>query len=245
MPRPARFASSPLADHAQISKLRADRGTSLAAQAYESIRELLFRGVFQQGEALRMDVLCDRLGASKQPIADALKRLAHEGYLTIVPQVGCHVRCYGHDEVRDYYRLYAATEGLLAELAAQRATPDQLASLRTVSASIEALIATQDTAEPEARRYRKLNREFHRRVREAAASWLVAEGAEAMHDRSDFFTVTMRHSFQTDRVRLAHKEHEALLAALTAQDSRAAREAMEWHVLSVGARLWNLDLNKD
>lgn len=238
MPRPARGASSRLVGDPLVVPLRPNKEQPLAVQAYEAIRAILFRGRFQQGEALRMDELCERLGISKQPIGDALKRLAHEGYLTVVPQVGCHVRTYSHAEVRDYYRLYAATDALLAELAASRITDQQLRALEAVSAAIGDLVAHPAPREAQAVGYRDLNREFHRLVREAADSWLVAETGAAMTDRSDFFTVTMRHAIRADRVRLGHMEHETLIAALRARDPAAARQAMEQHVLAVGARLW-------
>lgn len=238
MPRPALGASSRLAGDPLVVPLQPEKGQPLAAQAYEAIRAILFRGRFQQGEALRMDELCERLGASKQPIGDALKRLAHEGYLTIVPQVGCLVRTYSHAEVRDYYRLYAATDALVAELAAARITDDQIRALEAVSAAIGDLVTHPSPREAQAVHYRDLNREFHRLVREAADSWLVAEAGAAMTDRSDFFTVTMRHAIRADRVRQGHIEHETLLAALRARDPAAARQAMEQHVLAVGARLW-------
>jgi DNA-binding GntR family transcriptional regulator len=238
MPRPSSAFSSRLANDPLVQPLAANDGTPLAVQAYTAIREILFRGVFQQGEALRMEELCERLGTSKQPIADALKRLDHEGYLTIVPQVGCHVRRYTYDEVRDYYRLYGAAEGLLAELAARRITPGQIAMLEAVSVEIGMLVAAPSPRLPEALRYRQLNRQFHSLVRDAASSWLAAQGAAAMFDRSDFFTVTMRHSVRADRLRRAHAEHGELLSALRHRNEKTARTAMEQHVLAVGARLW-------
>lgn len=238
MPRPALHAPQRLAGDREVKPLDPNAGVPLAVQAYEAIRKILFRGCFQQGDALRMDELCRHLGTSKQPISDALKRLAHDGYVVIVPKVGCRVRTYTTDEVREYYRLYASADGLLAELAAQRATDGDLRQLEAISASIGQLVAQPLPGAAEAKRYRKLNRDFHRRVREIAGSWPVAEAAEAMHDRSDFFLVTMRYAIRSDRVQRAHDEHETLLLALRTGDASAARAAMEQHVLAVGARLW-------
>jgi DNA-binding GntR family transcriptional regulator len=241
VPRPAHDAPQPLVGDRKIKPLDPDSAVPLAVQAYKAIRKILFRGCLQQGEALRMEQLCRGLGTSKQPISDAMKRLAHEGYVTVVPKVGCRVRVYTTDEVREYYRLYASADGLLAELAAQRATDKDLQQLEAISAAIGQLVAQPLPGAAEARRYRKLNRDFHRRVRDIAGSWPVAEAAEAMHDRSDFFLVTMRHAIRSDRVQRAHDEHEALLRALRARDAAAARAAMEQHVLAAGARLWEPD----
>jgi len=239
MPRPALNAPNRLVNDPLVKPLKPGAGhASLAVQAYEAIRAILFRGLYQQGESLRMEELCERLGTSKQPIADALKRLAHEGYLTIVPKVGCSVRIYSYESVRDYYQLYAASESLLAELAATRVTNRQLNGLVKVSDSIGQLVTAPRPGRSEAVRYRQLNRDFHARLRDAADSWLVAEAAAAMHDRSDFFTVTMQHAIRADRVQRGHAEHEAVIEALRRRDPAAARRAMEEHILGVCSRLW-------
>lgn len=230
---PSRIASDPL-----VEPLRPGSGAPLAAQAYEAIRGILFRGRYQQGEALRMDELCERLGASRQPIMDALKRLAHEGYLTIIPQVGCKVRVYTRDEVREYFRLYAAADGLLAELAAQRASDEDLERLAAISEQIAYLVRNPAPGNREALRYRQLNRDFHQQLRGMANSWPVAELAAQMNDRSDFFTVTMRHAIRADRVQRGHIEHERLIAALRSRNAPEARACMEQHIMAVGERLW-------
>jgi DNA-binding GntR family transcriptional regulator len=241
MPRPSLDAPKRLLNDARVKPLRVQTGVPLAAQAYRTIRAILFRGRFQQGEALRMDELCECLGTSKQPIMDALKRLAHEGYITVVPKVGCLVRVYSVDEVREYYRLYASADGLLAELAAQRATENDIRRLETISAEIGQLVAEPLPGKTQAVRYRKLNRDFHHSVRSIAGCWPVAEAAEAMHDRSDFFLVTMRFAMRADRVQRAHAEHEVLLRALRTRDAPSARAAMEQHILSVGMRIVDAD----
>jgi len=241
VPRPTLGGEGNLVADPLIKPLRPGQGVALALQAHQAIRAILFRGRFQQGEALRMDELCQRLGASRQPIMDALKRLEHEGYLTIIPQVGCRVRVYTRDEVRQYYRLYAATDGLIAELATQRATADQLEQLGEISARIGVLVGTPAPGSREAAQYRRLNRDFHQTLRSFAVSWPIADVAEGMNDRSDFFTVTMHHAIRADRVQRAHFEHEHLLAAMRSGDTAAAHAAMEQHILAVGARLWEDD----
>jgi DNA-binding GntR family transcriptional regulator len=245
MPRPPLDAPRRLANDRQVKRLDPGSATPLAVQAHSAIRNILFRGVFQQGEALRMDELCRVLGTSKQPISDALKRLAHEGYVTIVPKVGCRVRVYSVDEVGDYYRLYASAEGLLAELAARRATEEQLAQLGAISDQIGELVALPAPGRRDAVRYRSLNRKLHHLIRVVAGSWPVAEAAEAMHDRTDFFLVTMRHAYRADRVQRGHAEHEVILEALRNRDSQAARTAMEQHVLASCERLWEVDVATD
>lgn len=238
VPRPLLDATSPIAGDPLVKPLQPGCGAPLSAQAYEAIRGILFRGRYQQGEALRVDQLCERLGTSRQPIMDALKRLAHEGYLTIIPQVGCKLRAYSRDEVREYYRLYAAADGLLAELAAQRAEADELERLAGISEQIASLVRKPAPGTAEAVRYRQLNRDFHQQLRGMARSWPVAEAAAQMNDRSDFFTVTMRHEMRADRVQQGHAEHEELLAALKARNAQQARACMELHIIAVGERLW-------
>ena len=60
------------------------------------------------------------LSISRAPVSDAIRRLAVEGLLEILPQVGCRVVLPVPAEVKDLYEVFGATEGVIARLAAER-----------------------------------------------------------------------------------------------------------------------------
>ena len=131
-----------------------------ADRAYAVIKERLMQGVYKLGDRLSVGALGRELGVSKQPVMESLRRLSAEGFVTITPQVGCRVAEYGEAEIRDFFRLFAASEGEATAMATERRTPEDLERLRAVSAPIGSL-RRDSSAEARARGYRALNRHFH------------------------------------------------------------------------------------
>jgi DNA-binding transcriptional MocR family regulator len=87
---------------AQITPLRRTGGP-LNQAVYDVLRERLLEGRYPVGTRLPTDDLRAELGVSKQPVMEALRRLAADGMVQIVPQVGCLVAGYDLHEVEDFY----------------------------------------------------------------------------------------------------------------------------------------------
>ena len=120
-----------------VGRLRDDRpdhalrrtGGPLNHAVYDVLRERLLEGRYPAGTRLPTDDLRAELGVSKQPVMEALRRLAADGMVQIVPQVGCLVTGYDLHEVEDFYLAFGGFEGSIAGIAALRRTDDQLAEL--------------------------------------------------------------------------------------------------------------------
>jgi len=67
---------------------------------------------------------------------DAFKRLASEGFIEIIPQVGCRVVTPTRDEISDFFLILAGVEGTAAHTAAQRRTEDELGVMRAIVADV-------------------------------------------------------------------------------------------------------------
>jgi DNA-binding GntR family transcriptional regulator len=163
---------------------------------------------------------------------DALKRIAGDGLIEIIPQVGCRVVSPTLDEVLDYFRLFASAEGICAELAAHRAQTAELRTLERASAQIGALAADDPDRLAISHDYRVLNRQFHAQIHAMAASPTLASIAAGMWDRSDFYIATAKSTVLfAERLSEAHAEHEAVRKAIADRDPERARVLMEQHVV--------------
>jgi len=205
----------------------------LADNVYEQLKEWMFESRFSPGDRLPVDDIATEMSVSRQPVMDAMKRLELEGFVSIVPQVGCKVREYSRESLHDFYLLLAYAEGLTAELAVEKATEEDLINLRVISEQI-GRISGQKLATPDmARLYRTLNRKFHKEIRRIARSPSMTELVESMGDRSDFFIATSGRSIFAEKQRLkdAHVEHEGVLKAFFARDAKQAGKAMKAHIL--------------
>ena len=116
-------------------------GRRLAPVVYDLLKERLLDGEYQAGERLSVESLKAEFGVSKQPVMDALRRLATAGLVEIIPQVGSRVPVYGSADVSDFFTIFGGMEGAVAGVAAQRCTDQQIDKLAAVNDEINELVA--------------------------------------------------------------------------------------------------------
>lgn len=230
-------AASSVAPEPVAPSVAARRRGSLVEYVYDHLKEQILDGVFNRDAWLRVDDIARRLTVSRQPVMDALKRLGMDGFVTIIPQVGCQIRSYRAEEIEDFYRLFAEGEALVAEFAAARATAEDIIALQVISAQIGRLRELPLAPALLARQYRGLNRRLHYEIRRMARSDSVTEVVESLGDRSDFFVATVNAPIFAERLRIAHDEHEEVIAAIIEHDVMSARRVMKEHILAIGSRL--------
>lgn len=213
------------------------RRSGLSEQVYEFVKDRLLDGYYSPNAWLPIDEISASLQVSRQPVMDSVRRLANEGLIEIVPQVGSRPRHYTAQEVLDYYDLFSMSEGRVVELAAERATASDVSSMKSLSAAIGELRSDKFSPQESSSKYRVLNRTLHRAFRQAAKSPAVAEVVERLADRSDYFVAVNGGPIFQERLEKAHLEHEAIINAIERQDARAAGAVMNTHILAIRNRI--------
>ena len=198
---------------------------SLAPRAlYEEVAELLRQRIFSRelepGSWIDELRIAEQLGISRTPLREALKVLAAEGLVTMKVRRGAYVTEVSEKDLRDVYHLLALLESDAARVVAERASDEQLAELQAQHAALEAAVDDRD-------RFFEINEAFHARLLAMSDNkWrnqMVADLRKVMK-------LNRHHSlFKTGRIQESLAEHQAIVAALMAQDSAAARQAMQAH----------------
>lgn len=194
-------------------------------EVYSRIIARLLTAKVKFGDRLLVKELGAQLEVSRQPIMAALNRLEAEGFVRIIPQVGCQVVNPSRSEIADFYLMFERMEGLLAELAAARRTQPQLEGLR----ALHNRIMTIDFDAPDAaRQYGSLNRDFHQMLHVMARSPLLDERQRNNFNMSDFFINQLAgfRKFMGD----AAQEHEEIIDAIAMQAPTRARMITEAHI---------------
>ncbi len=199
-------------------------------QIYDLIVERLVTAHYAFGERLLVKELGEETGASRQPIMSALNRLSVDGFVQIIPQVGCQVINPSRDEIGDFFLLFQRMEGLLAELASKRRGEEQLTELLAVQQRITAI---EKDRKKSGHLYADLNRRFHNTVHLMAKSPLLAEKQRNNFNMSDFF-ISHSVGFKFLLVDNSH-EHEAIIDAIAKQQPERARLAAEGHIAAVAS----------
>lgn len=156
-------------------------------RALAYLKGLLLDGGLEPGDLVSTESVAQTLGISRAPTTDAVKRLASEGFLLILPQIGCRVPTPRADEVADFYDLFSRSEGLITRLAAERRTTEEAAEFKRFVHDLEERIARLGTGHDAGPAHRLLNRQRHEMIHGLAKSAIAANIVAGMWDRSDFY----------------------------------------------------------
>ncbi|NRG18290.1 GntR family transcriptional regulator [Rhizobiales bacterium] len=196
---------------------------SLAARTYMSLREAILDLRCRPGELLRKAEICETLGISRSPAAEAITRLAAEGLVDVIPQAGTFVARFSMDEIREGAFLREAIELAAIEALAPVVADEQLVQLRRNIRVQEVLIEDGDYAG-----FYKLDREFHEMVLSFTGYrklGQVAESAWVHVNRARRLVLPV-----PGRVAATLDEHRAILTALEKRDPELARKEMRGHL---------------
>ena len=195
----------------------------LHEEVAERLRQMITEGRLKQGEKLNERILAEQLAVSRTPLREAIKMLAAERLVSLLPHRGAVVARLERATVVHLFELMAALEGLSGELAALRCEPEALAEITATHFDMLAAHARRDLPT-----YYQCNREIHRSINRAAANPELSETYDAVNSRIQ--ALRFRSNFNQDKWDSAVIEHQAMLKALTARDGAQLRQLLETHL---------------
>lgn len=105
---------------------------TVQARVHQQLRHLLMVGRFKPGHALKIHDLAKAFATSAQPVRESIRQLVAERALEAMPNRSARVPIMDDERLEDLRRTRLALEGLAAELAAQRATPQDVDDLARI-----------------------------------------------------------------------------------------------------------------
>jgi DNA-binding GntR family transcriptional regulator len=195
---------------------------------YQEIIQRLLTRRYLFGEKILVKEISESTGVSRQPIMTALNSLQERGFVQITAQVGCEVVQPSANEVADFYKMFANTEGLIASLAAVRGTPSEVARMKELNERIAGINPNHSDASII---YRSLNLDFHRLLHTMARSPIVSNRQMADFELSDFFIV--QSCGFNEHLGDVTDEHDEIISALSSGSGNEAKIAALKHIESV------------
>jgi DNA-binding GntR family transcriptional regulator len=194
---------------------------SLGDIAYAGIRQRITSLTLPPGTPVNEAALAAELGVGLAPVRSALRRLAWENMVVILPRRGTLVSELDAADLQEIFELRVELEGLSARLAGERASAEQRASL-------QALIERASLASGDHQALIELDRELHAAIAEAAGNTLLAAQLDWLYGH-----VLRLWSVTLDRVgalRASVAEHETIVDAIARGDGADAHARMQAHV---------------
>lgn len=204
------------------------RRRALHEEVVDRLRDYIIEGDIEPGDRLHEIGLSQRLQVSRTPLREAIKLLATEGLVDLLPGRGARVSALSPEAVGELFEVISGLERMAAELAAERMSDLEFSHIQELHDRMAAHFATGERHE-----YFALNHEIHGLIVAAAHNpTLVAThtGLMAKARRSRYTALA-----SDARWAEAMGEHEALLAALRDRAARLAGDIMYRHDRKTGS----------
>lgn len=201
---------------------------SLHESLVAPLREMILNGELRPGEKVPEEQLCERFGVSRTPIREALKVLAAEGVLQILPHRGAIVARITDEQVEELFPIMASLERLAGILACTNATEADIARMQALHDAMMACFAAGEEAD-----YLRLNRQIHEAFFEVAGNATLSAYYQQVLTRIHACRFVMRKSRAHWEAAVA--EHGAMMEAFAARDAARLGALMEAHITGTTA----------
>lgn len=210
-------------DHFVSYRLTAENRSTLQHHVTNKLRQAILQGAFQKGERLIQEEWAKKLGVSRMPIREALRRLEMEGLIKIEPRRGAIVIPLTVNDITEIYSLRIFLEGLAVEKALPYLTEEDENELEQLLIIMENLKLSAENMDE----YVGLNKQFHKKLREKSPWRRVNQQVDLLWSGFlPFATPNLLFDYYED----AQKEHRLIFEAVKKKDPEMVRTMMQYHI---------------
>ena len=196
---------------------------ALHEQVAHRLRHMLVENRIPPGAKLNERELSDELNVSRTPLREAIKMLAAEGLVELLPNRGAIAVELAEADVLNTFEVMAGLEAQSGELAAQRITDAELAEIKAMHYEMLAAYTRRDLPA-----YYRLNAAIHSAINLAAKNPVLALTYNQVNARLQ--ALRFRSNQDGDKWKAAVTEHEQMITALTARNAVAMRAVLMSHL---------------
>ena len=192
-------------------------------QTVNKLRDAILSGFFRPGRRLVEAGLCEMMQVSRTSVREALRCLAAEKLITIVPNRGPSVTEITWEEAKEIYDVRAILEGEVAALLAKRATAAQR---REMQGALAAFVQADDRDDTIGRL--TSTSRFYDVILRGCGNRIIGEMLQGLVARINFLRA--RSMSRPGRAKHSANEMRRILRAIEKKDSAGARGAAVEHV---------------
>jgi len=196
---------------------------SLHSWLVEHLHEMLLEGELKPGEKINEQALCVRFNVSRTPLREAMKVLASEGLVQLLPNRGAVVALISRDEIDELFPIMGALEALAGELACANASDDDIAGMRSMHNNMVEHFRNQDPVA-----YIKLNRDIHNKFFAFAANPSLSAMYQSLMIRIHSVRYVAKKS--PERWQQAVEDHQRMMVAFENRDGPLLAAILRIHL---------------
>ncbi len=192
---------------------------------FVTLRKQILRGELKPGERLMEISLANKLGVSRTPIREAIRKLEHEGLVVMIPRRGAHVAEITRQELNDVLEVRLSLEILAIEKAVERMKEPDIRKLKRAEAEFAELVERDDVDLTE---LGEADEHFHDIIYEGTGNRRLIQIINNLREQMYRFRVEY---MKTKNIRQTLvDEHDAIVRAVEAHDKEEAVRLTKLHI---------------
>ena len=204
-------------------EMEMDEYLPLRDVVFNTLRRAILKGELKPGERLMEITLADKLGVSRAPIREAIRKLELEGLVVMAPRKGAKVASITERDLNDVLEVRKGMEVLAISLACKRITGEELEKLETIEQSFQKLIESGNLTE-----LAEMDVKFHDTIYQATNNQRLVQLLNNL--REQMYRYRMEYLKDIAVRRTLAEEHKAICRALRERDEQQAEEYVSIHI---------------
>lgn len=204
-------------------EMHMDEYLPLRDVVFNTLRKAILKGDLKPGERLMEIALAEKLGVSRTPIREAIRKLELEGLVVMAPRKGAKVASITERDLNDVLEVRKGMDELAVRLACERITPEQLDELDLVEKKFLNLIDSENLTE-----LAEVDVEFHDIIYQATNNKRLIQLLNNL--REQMYRYRIEYLKDSAVRRLLAKEHKSICEALRAHDKDSALRYAYVHI---------------
>ncbi|WP_196594743.1 GntR family transcriptional regulator [Pectinatus sottacetonis] len=203
--------------------IKLDSYQPLREVVFETLRNAIRTGLLKPGQRLMEIHLAEKLGVSRTPVREAIRKLELEGYVIMMPRRGTYVANLSIRDVNEVFEIRTALDSLASGLAAERISEDELEELQRLLVQIGEYIEENNM-----NKIVEIDTKFHDLLYKASRNnRLVGIISNLREQLTRFRTKSMSYP---GRLRETLEEHRRIVDTIAQGNVSDAQKAAEKHM---------------
>jgi len=199
---------------------------SMEQLAYEKLKDAILRRMLAPGTQLVESTVSEKLNSSRTPIRNAIKRLASEGLINLIPNKGAFVIQPSKEEIIQAFDIRAELESTALKFAFDKITEKDIEELKSIAGKEASAVKENDH-----KGYHVMNKAFHMFLARKSGNIFLIDFTEKIIDRINVYLQLYDEFYN---VKLAEYEgitdHSEIISLLQKKDMKNIDKLLKSHI---------------
>lgn len=207
----------------ELTIISADEYLPLRDVVFNTLRQAILKGEMEPGERLMEITLANKLGVSRTPIREAIRKLELEGLVHMIPRKGAVVASISEKDMRDVLEVRITLEELAVKLAVKNMTEEDIAMLKKAGQAFENAVISRDIVN-----IVEADVAFHDIIYNKTENNRLIQIISNLREQMYRYRLEYVKDARTHSILIS--EHNDIIACLAKKDVEAAKAAVREHI---------------